>query len=108
MFYQQSGSRAELERWVRELLRELAPGNSDARTLDEITTAEIIDLAYLEGSELDTSVAGHALFPTYVEQAEQTRSAPSAMEVSFPVRVEDAACGFTVSVRWGGLRTRHW
>lgn len=88
MFYQQSPGRTALARWLEELLPHLRPENREARLLDVITTAEILDLAYVQGAPLDSAVAAHALYPRYIEESERA-AAPSTMTVTFPITVED-------------------
>ena len=88
MFYQDSVGRTTLRRWLADILPALRPDNADARLLDEITAAEILDLAYIQGAPFDSAMAAHCLYPLYVEQAERF-PAPSEMSVAFPVDVGD-------------------
>lgn len=101
MFYQDSAARVTLQAWLGELLPYLRPDNPDARLLDEITAAEILDCAYVQGAAFDSAVAAHAIYPTYVEESERL-SGPSAMSVTFPINVGDEGdIRFTLALRWG-------
>ncbi|HEX2080454.1 MAG TPA: helicase-related protein [Longimicrobium sp.] len=101
MFYKESSARRTLDGWVRELLVRITQPGSDGRTLDEITTTEILDMAYIQGAALESSVAAHALFPQYVEESERI-GGPSAMSVTFPVAVDGLVpVRVRVLARWG-------
>jgi len=66
----------------------LRPESAEARLLDEISSAEILDLTYLQGGAFDSAFAAHALYPVYVEQLERN-AVPSAMSVTFPILVSE-------------------
>jgi hypothetical protein len=101
LFYQDSAARRIQEQWVRDLLSRVTPGGADARVLDEITTAEILDLAYNQGSDFASALAAHALLPQYVEESERI-GGPSAMSVTFPLSVEeDGNIRLRIIARWG-------
>src|SRR5688500_12443264 len=100
MFARDSHARRTLDGWVRDLLPHLTPDSSEARLLDEITSAEILDLAYLQGAPFESAIAGHAIFPQYVEERERN-PVPSGMSVTFPLAVESERPRLVVSLRWG-------
>jgi len=101
MFSQPSDARSTLDTWVRELLGLITPPGPDADLIGEITVCELLDLCYVQGAALDSSVAAHAIFPQYVERSDRT-AGPSAMIVSFPILVtEDGRLQVSVRVRWG-------
>jgi hypothetical protein len=103
MFYKPSTSRVVLGQWVAEILDSITPVNEDRATLDAITSAEILDLAYLEGGSLKSAVAAHALFPTYVEQEEAQwgNGTASVMEAIFPIEIDEEDWGFEIYLRAG-------
>jgi hypothetical protein len=103
MFYQPSSSRAMLREWVQEILDGITFASPDRLALDEITASEVLDLAYLEGSDLSSAIAAHALFPYEVEQQETYRGygVSSSMEIVFPVSVEAENWGYDITLRAG-------
>src|SRR5262245_56041092 len=105
MFFTAAACRELLSTWTRELLDDLTPASPDRRALHEITCAEVLDLAYLEGTELSDAVAAHALYPVWADDPESGRgSFPSSMEAVFPIQPADEGarpCELCITARWG-------
>jgi len=90
-----------LDGWVRDLLQRITPPGADARTLDEITTTEVLDLAYIQGGSLEEAIAAHAIFPLYVEEGERN-AGPASMSVTFPVELDPGApLVAEIRLKWG-------
>ena len=85
MFYQPSAARESLGTRVKEFLEVQTYRGFSSEALDEITSAEVVDLAYLQGSALDSAIAAHALFPIERQDAPRTPS-PTGMSAVLPVR----------------------
>jgi hypothetical protein len=109
MLYRPSDSRTVLDQWIRNLLARMTPPGPSARTLDEITVTEVLDLAYQEGARMDACLAAHAIVPQYVENNERV-GGPSAMSVRFPMTVneigpaggeDEERVGVRVAMKWG-------
>jgi len=94
-------AKTQLGNWIREIMDWITFPSPDRRYLDEITTSEIVDLAYGEGSKLAGAYYAHALFPPGVEiaEAQRGRGISSSMSVSFPVRIEDEHWGYEILFR---------
>ncbi len=103
MFYQPSSSRVLLRAWVQDILDGITFASTDRLSLDEIIASEVLDLAYLEGSDLSTAIGAHALFPYEVEQEESYRGygVTSSMKIVFPLNVESENWGYDVMLRAG-------
>jgi hypothetical protein len=103
MFYQISDARQTMDGWVRALLAAITPRTNDSAVLDEISTTEILDLAYNQGTGFESALAAHALFPAHVE-ADGHKGGPVAMSVTFPVSLREELVDnptVTITVRWG-------
>lgn len=103
MFYQLSDARRTLDGWVRGLLMGITPRTNDSDVLDEISTSEILDLAYNQGTGFESALGAHALFPSHVE-ADGHKGGPVAMSVTFPVSLREELLddpSAAITVRWG-------